>query len=307
MAASAAELVEVSGDFEKTRSYSCTYLVITDVGDGPLTAVQASGIPARGSAYNIGTESDSWSFATRYSAKLASVDNSRKKWMVTVQFQHPSDSQQQDEKADDYAGDPIDTGWKISGSFANEQRAAYKDKDGDLIANSADEQFLDPPLMRDNAIDTVVLRKNTATINLSDRSAIINKVNDGAFWGMAARQVKLVRWDYEIVWYGANDAYVANTWEFQIKSQLDDDNNQVGWTDLVLDEGTRYLLDNTKVKPQERFADIIVNGKVSREKLDGAGGVLDNGDPPVFLPFPIEDEVDFTAYNFPDPLPGPFV
>jgi len=309
MTAAQARPIKSEGVFGRTRSYVSTFEVITDdVDDGPITAAAASGIPLRGDSYTFGNDYDTWCFAQEAKATLRSADETRKIWTVTVEYLHPDDQQAKDESTTGNYQDPVDMGWKISGSFSGEQVPTVKDKDGALIANSAEQVFLDPPLMKDANVDTLILSKNTATIDLSVRAELIGKVNEVAIWGLEPRQVKLRRWDYQIQWYGNGDSYVSNTWEFAIKSQKSEiDASEIGWTDELLDQGNRYIINAGENDPQKRYADIIRAGRVTVERLDGNGQVLDADDPPEWLQFKVEDEVDFTDYDFPDPLPGPFV
>jgi hypothetical protein len=310
MAVTHVQPLEADGSAAETNEYTVVYQVITDdVNDGPLTATTASGIPSRGSFYQFGNEADYWAFAESARAKLVSRDNSRKVWNVTITYRHPSDTQQQNDAPNASAADPLDIGWKISGSFANQQLPAEVDSTGAAVTNSVEEPFIDPPLMYDAPIDTLILEKNTATINLATRAACIGTVNSAEMWGLKKRQIKLARWDYRILYYGNGSSYVSNTFEFQIRSTISEINGaEIGWTDEVLDKGSRFIVNQFAADPRVRYANITdENGRFLVEKLDGQGNVLPVGDPLAWLQFKIELEYDFLALGIPDPLPGPFI
>lgn len=306
-----AQPIESSGSFGNAAEYTVTYQVITDsAGDGPAVAQGATGIPSRGVAYSFGNESDPFCFAESATAKLVGVEQSRKQWHVTVTFKHPSLSEQKDESTAGQYQDPVDMGWKISGSFASGEVPAIRDIDGNLIENSAKQLFINPPLMTDGRMDTLVLQKNTPNISLSLRAYLRGRVNGGPLWGLDARQVKLVRWDYQILYYGAGIPYVANTWEFLIKSQQDPEfemiEAEIGWTDKIIDRGTRFIRDVNADDIRERYQAVMINDHEAEANLDGNGGLLEPDGDPHWLTFKVEPEVNFGLY-FPDPLPGPFV
>lgn len=306
-----AQPIESTGSFTDASEYTVVYQVITDsVNDGPLVAQGASGIPGRGTSYSFGNESDSFSFADTANAKLVSVESSRKLWHVTVTFKHPSLQEQKDESTNGQYANPVDMGWKISGSFATEQVPARKTWTDKLIENSAKQPFLNPPLMTDGRVDTLILQKNTPAISLPLRAKLRGCVNLNPIWGLAARQVKLTRWDYQILYYGSGVPYVSNTWEFSIKSQLHPQFQAValemGWTDFVIDRGTRVIRDANAVDPRKKYKPILVNDQEVEANLDGQGNLLDDDKPVEWLEFPIEPPESFELY-FPNPLPGPFI
>lgn len=291
------------------RQYDVLYEVITnDVADGPAIVRQASDLPKIGDTYSYGNDSDQYAACvTRGPFSLKSVDTSRKVWSVPVVYSsRPAEGSNQSNNGKD---NPIDWEWEVSGSFAQNTKAALKDRNGNRIVNAADEPFIPAPEMDDPRI-VLVLKKNTANINLLTWGLFRGACNSIAVWGLASRQAKVMQWSWQVRRIGAFE-YIENQWEIHIIYDV----NGTTWDYAPLNQGFREKLgvnpDGTPNYVQIRDA----HGNLIRQPhlLDATGAKLMAGADPVFYdgangldPYELDTEVDYSLV-FPASLPGPII
>lgn len=287
---------EISWDPEQHRQYTSTYMVLTDdKNDGPITAIQASGIPAYRSPYAFGNDTDPWAFCSSIQARLTKVEDTARQWTVTV-----THSTRPAERCADFQIDnPLDEPFKISGSFAQFTRPATVDRNGLSITNSVQEPFV-PAIEIDDSRKVLVIEKNLPTIDLDDWADYADTVNSGTLWGLSSRKIKLNQWRFTVLYYGVCNYYVNNVWEFHI--------NKDKWNHKVIDAGFRHL-DGGAAPNYKTIMDTVDQPRHQPTPLDGSGNILDltGGLPPYTFNFEIYREKDFTAIGLPAVLPGPFV
>ncbi len=287
---------EYSDGEDGHREYTTTFEVITTlVTDGPITVMSDGSVPARGDFYVWGAETDLWAFCNSRRLTLRSVEQSRKVWRLVCTFSTRPRERCEDSQWDD----PLDEPLKISGSFLKRTKPADKDRNGDPILNAVEEPFV-PAIEKPDAIDTLVISGNFADIDLLLRKQFINTVNVAPIWGLLARELRMSRWDWSIAYYGQCNAYVPQTFEFEIKDG--------GWTDEALNQGWRYKVGvNPDGTNKYRTFDSDHDEPLNHPRLlDAAGAPLAAAAAPVFLEFEVETETDYTLLPLPDPLPGPF-
>lgn len=317
----AAKPIKCTGsvDSKFQRTYTTTWRVITSQGDSAMTAMSAAGLPLWGSTFAWGSDFDLWTTAQTIKAdpeKETDVNPIKyngfnaTSWIVTIGYS----SRPMDRSPGDTPEDPIDDAPVISGSFLGERKVAIRDKDGNPIANSAAEPYLDnPPTVLANT-DTLRIQYNTATIDLAQRSEFVGCVNSTAIWGLSPRQALLVRWDWSVKYAGASLVFIQNSFEFHInRTETPPETcvgpaSQKGWYTILPNRGfAPFKTANdlaSKAQKKDKH-DNIMNTPVWL-KCDGT----EETDPAekhwnVFL---VEREADFTTISgMPDPLPGPFV
>ena len=299
-------------DAEGTHSYTNVYEVLTDDKDDCADTVRgpeavAMGLPDYNEPWAAGDDSNPHALAKTRHAELRDVSETRRLWRVTIgyttkgQTRNPSSGGGGSGNREGVQ-DPINEQWKVRGSYASTQKTTSLDEDGARIANSAEEEKL---VSIPSGHDTLVISGNTSTIDLLVRAAAVLKCNSTDMWGLAARQVFLAQWAWEILHRG-NTEYVAHRLEFWIADPLE------LWDFEYLDYGTRTIIDASSRDPEFRYKrasaqDMALGGI----HLDGAGGKLDMVANPDG--FTITVQV-IKAYDFltnmtflPDPIPGPFV
>lgn len=291
------------------RAYTVLYEVITnDVNDGPAVVRQAATLPQIGDTYSYGNDTDQYAACvTRGPISLESADKTRKKWRVPVIYtSRPAEGSNPANKGKD---NPVDWEWEVSASFAQNTKAVLHDKDGLSVWNTAHEPFIPAPEMDDPRL-VIVLKKNTPTISLLTWARYRGTVNSEPFWGLAARQIKIMQWSWNVRRIGYVE-YIENTIECHI---IYDETGRT-WDFMPLNQGFRERLgfnpDGTWKYRQIRDD----SGNLIRQPvpLDAFGKKLLAGADPLFFdgtgvldPFQIDREEDFSVI-FPESLPGPIV
>lgn len=284
-------------DPDHNRSYVSIYEVITDdKEDGPITALNAPGIPPYRSQYSWGNDLDNWAFANDATADLRNVDETRKLWTVTVNFSTRPSFRCGDTKIENPLSEPI----RLGGSFMQFTRPATTDRNGNAIINSVSEPFI-PSIEIDDSRKVLTIQKNTAAISLSNWANYSDTVNSGSLWGLSARMVKLNQWRWTVQYWGTCFAYISNEWEFHINYQL--------WNHKPLDAGFRHLPAGASRPNYETIMDSKDQPRHQPTPLNGSGVIVDlaGGGTPYYWTFEIYAERDFTVIGVPAVLPGPFI
>lgn len=293
----------ISWDPEQHRQYTSIYEVITDdVNDGPLTVVNASGVPAYRSTYTWGNDSDPWCFCNSITASIRDVKETRRLWTLTLVHSTRPATRCADTKIEDPLMEPL----RVRGSFSQFSKPAEKDRNSKAIRNSVDEPFV-PAIEIDDSRKILYIQRNTRVISLSQWCDFSDSVNSNAMWGLDARCIKLNQWDWEVLYYGTCDWYVSHQWEFHM--QYDKEKAEYSkWNHRPLDVGFRYL-DGGTAPDYKTIPDRIDYPRHQPTPLDGHGEIVDlaSGGVPFFHDFEIYKERNFGLLGLPDPLPGPFV
>lgn len=333
--------VKLKWDEKFHRTYTSRYQVITDRLDGPLIAADSNGIPTYGYPFQwMGGNFDYWAFCKSADVQMEGrikdgTGNERIKWIVTSTHSSvPSDGSNDNQTPRD---NPLEDPPVISGTFNSSTTDAYRDKDENEIRNSALGLY-NPTPQKDIRVDTLKISYNSANIDLGFRAQYMNEavVNSDTIWGLQARQAKLVRWDYQVLYAGINMSYIKNNFEFHISNrETVTDSDLVcrgsdyaglkGWYTVLPNSGEYYydgglpeLEPGESYTPEQvaeltlaesKFMDGKDQVKSGPGKLLCSGDKSPPGDPQLWNIYAIEKELDFTAIpDMPSPLlPGPFV
>lgn len=205
-------------DDEGYRTYRIQHLVrTTDVLDGPVTVMNAGGLPAVGSAWSFGNEVDAWAYCTKYmkvEPDRATREEPGLYWWVSQKF---SDKPQKgDECQDQSIDDPLQQPPKVSGNFVNYTQEQQFDKDGNLLKNGAWQPLKGAQVEFDEHRATVAIAINYPSLDLANYTGMMNKVNSSPMWGVSARCVKLSSLSWERNLYGVCSFYYTVTFSFDI-------------------------------------------------------------------------------------------
>jgi len=315
--------VQGERDDEGHRTFTVVSAVkTTDVDDGPLTVMNASGAYAVGSTYSLGNDSDSWAFCYPY-AKVTIKDEKEgdptKLWKLEQKFSTKPLKRCQDTSIEN----PLSEPQKISGSFVQYTKEAAFDRHGRLIKSSSHELFRGPQTEFDAHRATVKIQQNVSSLGLATFTAMVNTVNDSTLWGLSARKIKLsnVAWERQL--YGSCTYYYTRGFEFDIDFE--------GFDRRILDEGTKVLnghwqdptgtgsgsagtagsewvLDDingaapNKNNPQHFIRYKDRNGENARIILDGNGEPLADGENPYYFDVEYYAESNFLLLGIPTSL-----
>lgn len=282
--------------------YRRRFLVTCDRPDeNPSIVKAASGIPAIAEALTVGGVTD---FSSVVVSRDARQMANRRLWEVEVKYSSESPNEDKTKNPEDES-DPYVVRW----SSINIEKArgyelepdsdnAGKVKLGDAIKNSAGEIF-DPPPVYNDAMPVLYMETTipAAQFNHSIIRKFVNKLNKNPVTigteTYAARTVKCsqIEATYELK-RGAGFWRIGQELQFNFEVEIAEGavpRMTSGWDEHLLDHGTYYLDGANKIK----FTD--ADGNPIKGNLDGAGGKLADGLPPVFLTFKLAAEEDFTT------------
>lgn len=232
--------------------------------DREATVLAASGIPAFGTTWTGGTDTDTAAVLSSKSAEL--IDEAdRKNWIVICEF-----------------GTQVDVaGWPSSGdqptyvaplsrpvrrvhSIIKTQEPMWVDAANKQVVNSAKQSF-DPPPMVERTINVVTFYKNYSTFSESLIVEYQDTCNEDDFFGVSQGKAKINSVIPEEVWEG-NVGYVRVAWEVHF--------NYKRWDLLqIRDEG--LLVKTTTDAAPVLAKDPSAYPYTQPVLLDGAGHVLD--------------------------------
>jgi hypothetical protein len=207
---------------------------------------------------------------------------------------------------DNQISDPLSEPPECSGSFVRYQKRLEKDRYGAAVLSSSHETI--KGLFKDASRPTVSVGINTLSLDLPGFIAMIDTLNDGEIWGVAARCMKLstIAWQRKL--YGTCSFYFTRRFDFEIRFDGFDEKE-------VADCGYKKFRngeDDDRGNPEHYVLakDLKGNNPPQRVLLDGDGntlastvgtgtGILNA----VFLP-PIEvyEESNFYALGIPSSL-----
>jgi hypothetical protein len=220
-------------DEEGHRTYYVTYLVRTDdSADGPEVVSGAAGLPAVGSAYSVGNDSNPWAFCRRNEEITIAEDQDHEPavmWQVEKVFSTLPMTRCQDTSIEDPLLEPD----RISGGSVTYTEEAVKDRNGDLILTSSLERIRGPQVEFDAGRHTVHVEQNVADLELDLLAEMLHKLNDATLWGLDARKIKFSKYGWRRLIYGVCDFYYVRLLDFDIRFD--------GFDRIVPDEGTKVL------------------------------------------------------------------
>lgn len=238
-----------------------------DLGDGPLIASQAAGIPTTGSVYSFGNDVDFNAFCSpEFSVRRApgtDEDGKIKVFVVEKTFTTLPNKRCQDEQFED----PLLEPQKVSGGFLQFTREFFRNFDGSLIKSSSHEPIRGPDVEFEDGWDFVRVEQNVADLQLALVTSLKHHLNSGVMWGLPARTIKFSNFNWEQKFFGTCDFYYTRTLEFGVMFE--------GWDRVILDRGTRVL-----------FGEWSEDGTrwVVKDLPDG-GGTPDSNNPAHFVRF----------------------
>lgn len=252
-------------DDEGHRDYSITFMVKTTTrADGPETVMNCPGLPAVGTFWVLGNDSDVYATVTQY--MKASLHQAKQGDGIWWTVEMKATTRPLKRCNDTSIENPVNEPTKISGSFMTEKREATKDRNGDPIRNSAYELIKGPGVEFDEGKPTVKISYNTATLDLPLLAEFMDPphVNDSTLWGLAARCIKVARIDWERKYWASCSVYYTLSMEFDIKYNTHDRD--------VLDDGYRHLAAKAKLdSPRSYVVYKDKKGENARCILDGYG------------------------------------
>lgn len=285
---------ELTQDDEGHREYHISHLVVTNYGDGPLTVLTASGLPAVGSYWAFGNEIDTWAYClpkcnVRF-YKRQDEDGKHQWYRVDQTFStKPRNDRCQDQSIEDPLMEPP----RLSGSFQHYQKEAMKDRFDNLLINSSHELIRGAAIEFDESRPEIHIEINYLTLDLALLCSYMETVNASPLWGLPARCIKLSDAPWERKVYGKCCYYYTVSYNFQINAVLDENDTLVsGFDRKIVDSGLKALsghldptsgswtLDNIGgVAPDPDNPNHFVqykdlNGENTRVLLDGTGKPL---------------------------------
>lgn len=291
--------IEVPRDITAQARWKIT----TDgVNDGPIAILNNAylfsvtpAIPKEGDTYNLYSEPVSYLIARSISVERTPVKNH---WWYEVQY-----GERESHNAGTGPGgldpfDPIPTDrpareWM---EFDLIQIPAIKDKDGNIIANSAKDPF-DPPLMIDQSVSVMVFQKNkelTMAQLATHADTYVGHVNSLTFKGKPPRSLLMKPLRVQPL-TSENDKLF-----FPVEYRIAIAPNGGLWEETPVDQGWRYLDGGVKVVPRDADGyapaePILLNGIDGNKLADNVVGVLLDGQGGRLGPIRPYPEVDFAA------------
>lgn len=274
------------------RRYSLVYLIRTsDPGDGPMTVGDYAGLPARGSYYSFGSESD---FGARLKTRTVKQTNNQKRWWeVTDSYS----SQQDDEKPEDPEENPLLRPPKRRFSFERRDRVAFEDLDGNAFVNTAAEPYDASVATIPKSLLVMTISRNEAAFPTAIADEYQNCTNENDFYGYPADAALMAD-------IGAEDAWENGVYYWACFYKIVFDPNL--WVpEKQLDRGT-YFWNGTPPDvgtPEQKRCPVDGTGLASTSEimLDGQGGKLSEADLAAgnfqFNEFRKYDRQDFNALD----------
>ncbi len=263
-------------DENLVRTYSLPLQVKTDDRDDGGQIVQsavASYLGGMYSLYSVGNDED-------LGAKLHNIDVKEKErlqgsgsvWDVTAEY-----ATDKIEKNDNPLNEPA----RFSLDWAQHESVVEKDIDGNPIANTVGDLFVDPPLTKDDSRPVLTISKNYAASLFNALCGIMEEYKDvvssDTFLGRDAGKWKMAN-------ITTGDLQTKNDIEYY-KLTLQMQLNKDGWAPSILNRGHRFLgpFGATHDFPKKEI-----------RNLNEDGTPLQSGDDPHYIDFDVDDEASFT-------------
>lgn len=301
-------------DKEGHRDYTIRwYCVSDDPLDGPERAFFTPGLPAIGSAWSFGNDSDAWAFCwptTRVTP--VNTKEPQTQWIVEQLFSTRPLSRCQDTSIEDPLSEPD----RIGGSFVKYTKEVTKDRNGAALKSSSHEMLRGPIVEFDHNRPTVSIEKNLVTLPLATFAPMVDTVNDAVLWGLPARTIKLSNVSWQRKLYGTCTFYYVVSYEFDVDYSTFDR--------IAMDEGVKCLAGHTavdeagdgldpdgidpdtgaayKLNPKRFVVYKDINGENTRCLLDGDGVPLKDGASPHEIDIEYYTESNFLTLGIPSSL-----
>jgi hypothetical protein len=238
------------------RVYTLEVLIVTDDATmGPRQVLKSMGMN-NGDHYRFPlyvnnqsnpdpTEFDWGSFVQSLDLKEEAADG--KQWRATIQYA-PYDWGSQGgyttEGASEGVFDPFAIPPEVRWASQKYERACQFDRAGNPIRNTVGDEF-DPPLKRDDSRPILTIVQNEPNFDIGRVQSFKDTVNSDVFLGFDPNTVKCQDITAERVYHADWGYYWRVTYEFEIRPIYIPKGSttpvDVGWTELVLNAGYRYL------------------------------------------------------------------
>jgi hypothetical protein len=202
-------------DDDGHRDYELEWFIGTNTrADGPQVVLNCPGLPALGTAYNLGNDADAWAFAYPGATvhRTKKQPSSGRHWILTQKFSTKPLNRCQTAAIEDPLLEPP----KIGYAFNGETKEFTHDRHGNPILNSAMQQVRGKAVEGDDDKITVWIEQNLLTIDNAQLKDFRGALNDSALWGLAAREVRLFRAQIDKLYYGVCTSYYRRRLEFEI-------------------------------------------------------------------------------------------
>lgn len=203
-------------DVEGHRDYHITFLIESDVSDGPTVVANTPGLFAVGALWKLGNDFDPWVWC-RPTMKVhphqAFGPEPKFLWHVEQTF---SNKPHKTWCADTKIEDPVLQPPKISVHFTKKQEEATRDRYGMPILNSALEQIRGPTVEFDVYSPIIKIERNVYFFNGPVVFSMVNTLNRYPIWGFPPRTVKFSGLDVEEKFYGVCYKYYHVKLEFEV-------------------------------------------------------------------------------------------
>ncbi len=226
------------------RTYTITWEVECEIGDGPARVLQTPGLPRVGTQWLIDGDVDIWAWCTPEMTAKPKIDGEPTDiWLVDQTFTTKPIVRSLACCKDDKIDDPLLEPMKISWESIDDKEEATRDRFGNPIINSAWEQLRGPPVEFHRSRTKYIIEQNVPLLQQELWEPMKNTVNDAPMWGLPRRSIRLARVGAERKFYGLCYKYFTRKFEFEtmagthpvhgkVVSEFDRD---------ILDEGTKCL------------------------------------------------------------------
>ena len=224
-------------DIELHRNYWVKFLIETsDSSDGPQTLTYTPGLPAVGSTWVFGNDSDSYALCK----PIVECETVVKKqqnfyWILKYEFS----TRPWRTCATVEITNPLSQPDRINGSFVNYQEMVNKRRDDTATGTAGGAPILSSSLepiyvQKDVDRPSVQITQTVLSLGLDVFSQMVNTLNDATLWGLPARCIKLRNVPWRRMVWGLCTYYYERTLEFDIKYDTFDETE-------IRDVGHRWL------------------------------------------------------------------
>lgn len=270
-------------------------VVTNNINDGPLIVIAAIGVPRLYEAYVTPNEFHLYCLCREVSAERVGPGNLN--WIVTAKYETP-DLKEGSNNNTASGGSHKETAGEqnnpllmipecsITGERYEEVIYGVYDLDSGTFkpCMASNNEVFDPPPTKDSSRLILSITRNESMLtDLGTLLSYTDVVNSDVFWGFAAGTWKMnapsITKQVKQLSNGSQFEYLKVVYTFHGKSL------PRGWDTWVLDSGTFYFESMTGKK--RKF--LTDDGHPCQGALDGSGGKLGVGSPPVFIinrPYP---------------------
>ncbi len=228
MAVVSANVVTASGgdNVGYTTTFETIWVVIVDdEQDGPVTVLDAVGLPAIGDTFAYGNDVNQYAIVSSRTASLKEAQNSRWVWTVKVTYSKGEGSGNQ--LGGEISGEvAVDAPAKWSGNMIATDRPlkAYAERYSSestssissnltFAKNTAGESF-SPPIMKPEYQAQFTVQKNLPELDLTTWRILTGRVNAGVIWGFPVKNVMLTNVSWSVEFDSQFQAFYPVTFTF---------------------------------------------------------------------------------------------